>query len=59
MKYEIEYKLQLFREAQSGYFDENGKRYKATPISSDNAELMLQLINELESELKIKTYESN
>ena len=51
MEFDLEYKLQQFREAQSGYYDGNGKRYSSTPISTENAELMLEIINELESAL--------
>jgi hypothetical protein len=51
MNFDLEYKLQQFREAQSGYYDENGKRYSSTPINTGNAELMLDIINELESAL--------
>lgn len=51
MEFDLEYKLQQFREAQSGYYDKNGKRYSSTPINTGNAELMLEIINELESAL--------
>jgi len=51
MNFDLEYKLKQFREAQSGYYDENNKRYSSTPISDENSELMLEIINELEGEL--------
>jgi len=59
MEFDLEYKLQQFRKAQSGYYDESGKRYSNTPISNENAELMLDIINELESALaKAETSEN-
>lgn len=54
MDYEIEYKLELFREEQPSLFDENGERYTATPICKETAEMMLQLINEMEKALAQK-----
>ena len=51
MEFDLEYKLQLFREEQPELFDENNERYTATPIGKHNGEIMLQLINELESAL--------
>lgn len=51
MKFDLEYKLQQFREEQSSLFDENNERYTATPIGKYTSEMMLQLINELEVEL--------
>ena len=51
MEFDLEYKLQQFREEQPELFDKNGERYTATPISKSNGEMMLQLINELESAL--------
>lgn len=50
MDYELEYKLQQFKDEQSELFDENGKRYSNTPISDRTAELMLELINDFECE---------
>lgn len=47
--FELEYKLNEFREEQKELFDENGKRYTGVLLSDRNAELMLELINELES----------
>ena len=51
MEFDLEYKLQQFRDEQPELFDKNGERYTATPISKNNGEMMLQLINELESAL--------
>ena len=47
MNYNTEFKLQEFRKEQSQLFDKNGKRYSDTPISDRTAELMLQIIDEL------------
>jgi len=52
MEFDLEYKLQQFRDEQPELFDEKGERYIATPISKSNGEMMLQLINELESALE-------
>jgi hypothetical protein len=54
MNFEIEYKLELFREEQPSLFDEDNKRYTSTPIGKATAEIMLQLINEMEVALKEK-----
>lgn len=50
MDFDLEYKLQLFREVEKDYFDENNERY-STKIGKESSEMMLQLINELESAL--------
>lgn len=47
MEFDLEYKLQQFREVEREYFDENGERYTRTPIGKESSEMMLQLINEL------------
>jgi len=49
LKEEIDYNLQLLRDELPSLFDENGERYKATPISNDTAKLMLKLINDFDS----------
>jgi len=51
MEFDLEYKLGLFREEQPSLFDENDARYTATPIGKETAEMMLQLINEMERAL--------
>lgn len=51
MDWDTEYKLKMFREEQDGLFDSNGERYTSTPIGKETSEMMLQLINELESAL--------
>lgn len=51
MDFDLEYKLQEFRKEQHEIFDEDGKRYGATPISNNTGERMLQLIDELECAL--------
>lgn len=51
MEFDLEYKLQEFRKEQHEIFDEDGKRYGATPISNNTGERMLQLIDELECAL--------
>jgi len=47
MEFDLDYKLQQFREEQPELFDKNGKRYTGTPLSNRTAEMMLELINEL------------
>lgn len=54
MDFEIEYKLGLFRDEQPSLFDENNERYTATPIGKKTAEMMLQLIDEMEKALAEK-----
>ena len=53
INFNLEYKLQQFREVQGEYYNDadNDKRYN-NKIGNENAELMLQLINELEGELR-------
>lgn len=50
MEFDLEYKLQQFREVEKDYFDENNERY-STKIGKESSEMMLQLINELECAL--------
>lgn len=50
MDFDLEYKLQQFREVEKDYFDENNERY-STKIGKESSEMMLQLINELECAL--------
>ena len=51
MEFDLEYKLQLFREEQPELFNAKGKRYTGTALSNRTAEIMFELINELESAL--------
>jgi DNA-binding PadR family transcriptional regulator len=51
MNFDTEYKLMLFREEQADLFDKNNKRYTATPIGKETAEMMLQLIDGMELEI--------
>ena len=51
MEFDLEYKLKLFREIESENFDANGKRYTNVNFGKETSEMMLQLINELESAL--------
>jgi hypothetical protein len=51
MDFELEYKLQQFKDEQSELFDENGKRYTGVKLSNRTAELMLELINDFEHAL--------
>jgi hypothetical protein len=58
MDFDLEYKLQLFREEQPELFDAKGKRYTGTRLSNETAEMMFELINELEGALvKVETGE--
>ena len=57
MEFDLEYKLKLFREIESENFDEKGERYTGSNFSKETSEMMLQLINELESALA--KYETN
>lgn len=59
MQFETEYKLEQFRKEQESLFDKSDKRYKATPISDSTAELMLQLINFMENEIKELEHNEN
>lgn len=52
--FDLEYKLQQFREVQLDYFNENGEKYTHRPMDKETPEMMLQLIDELERAL-IKT----
>ena len=45
MEYDLEYKLQQFREEQPELFDAKGKRYTGTELSNRTAEMMFELIN--------------
>jgi|TARA_Y100000310_G_C20704425_1_gene834168 hypothetical protein len=47
MEFELQYELQEFREIQDQYFDEDGKCYNRHILSTDIAEKMLNLINNL------------
>lgn len=50
--FNLEFKLEQFRkEHLCDLFDENGKRYAGTLLSNSQAEMMLELINELENEI--------
>ena len=51
ISFETEYQLKIFREIQKDLFDENGKRYEGTRLYNNEAEQMLKLINQLESEI--------
>jgi hypothetical protein len=51
MDFDLEYKLEMFRKEQHELFDENGNRYTGVPLSNRTAEMMLELINELENSL--------
>lgn len=56
--FDLEYKLEQFRkEHLTDLFDENGKRYTGVGLSNSQAEIMLELINELEKE--VLTHENN
>jgi hypothetical protein len=52
MDFDLEYKLQLFREEQPELFDAKGKRYTGTELSNRTSEMMFELINELERALE-------
>lgn len=47
MEFELQYELDEFREIQDQYFDEDGKCYNRHILSTDIAEKMLNLINNL------------
>lgn len=50
--FDLEYKLEQFRrEHLTDLFDRKGKRYNGVSLSNSQAEIMLELINELEAEL--------
>jgi hypothetical protein len=51
MEFDLEYKLENFRKEQHELFDENGNRYTGVPLSNRTAEMMLELINDLEKSL--------
>jgi len=57
MDFEIEYKLQLFREEESEMFDKDGKVYSGIRISSRQIEMMRDLINYLDQEIKAIEHE--
>lgn len=48
--FDLEYNIMLFRKEQKELFNPYGERY-TTPISYKTAELMLTIINELESKV--------
>lgn len=52
VSFETEYQLEQFREIERDHFDENGKAYKHL-ISTHLCEPMLELINQMEAEIKI------
>ena len=47
MEFELEYKLNEFREMQDQYFDKNNKCYTGINLSANIMEIMLKLIDEL------------
>jgi len=50
--FDLDYKLEQFREKHlADLFDETGKRYTGVLLSNSQAEIMLELINELEKEV--------
>ena len=49
--FNLEYKLEEFRKDAIDLFDESGKKYGGVEISNREAELMFELINELEDEI--------
>ncbi len=51
MKFDLECNLELFRLEQPGLFDNEGKRRSDVLLSDWHAELMLDLINDLKTEL--------
>ena len=50
--FDLEYKLKEFRQEQKELFDENCKRYTGVGLANRQAELMLELINEMEKEIE-------
>ena len=50
-QFETDYLLEQFREIQDSHFGSDGKKYHAVPIGAASSELMLKLINQLESEV--------
>ena len=53
VNYDLEYKLKKFRQEQNELFDENFKRLSGVALSERQAELMLELINEMEKEIEL------
>lgn len=51
MTFETEYLLQEFRDIQDQHFDDDGKAFTGTYVSTGIMERMLNLINQLEKEL--------
>ena len=51
--FNLEYKLKQFREEQHELFDAEGKRYTGTYLSHMTAELMLDIINDMEHEIEL------
>jgi len=51
--FNLEYKLKQFRGEQHELFDAEGKRYTGTYLSHRTAELMLDIINDMEHEIEL------
>ena len=49
--FNLEYKLKEFRKERKELFDEEGKRYTGVGMSNRQANLMLEIINEMEQEI--------
>ncbi|MBK7097880.1 MAG: hypothetical protein IPH58_05450 [Sphingobacteriales bacterium] len=48
MEFDLEYRMENLKERATEFFDENGKAYTANIFSLDFAEIMWEMVKELE-----------